>query len=41
VYDNPLAFFRQCARWQDWGGADSTGQSGAKRKEAKKHTVAG
>jgi hypothetical protein len=18
VYDNPLAFFRQCARWQEW-----------------------
>ena len=18
VYDNPLTFFRQCARWQEW-----------------------
>src|SRR5882724_3782190 len=22
VYENPLAFFRQSARWQDWDGAD-------------------
>jgi len=20
VYDNPLAFFRQCRRWEEWGG---------------------
>src|SRR5262249_12621152 len=41
VYENPLTFFRQCARWQDWGGGESAGQSGAKRKEAKKQPVAG
>jgi len=24
VYENPLTFWRQCARWQDWPGQVST-----------------
>lgn len=25
VYDNPLAFWRQSARWQEWPGAETNG----------------
>jgi hypothetical protein len=24
VYDNPLAFFRQANRWQEWAGEEAT-----------------
>ncbi len=29
VHDNPLAFFRQCARWQDWPAEDQESSNGA------------
>ena len=32
VYDNPLAFFRQCSRWQEWDA-----EKPAKRKKEKVH----
>jgi hypothetical protein len=35
VYDNPLAFYRQCARWQEWPAEDVAEK--AKRKPAKAH----
>ena len=35
TYENPLAFFRQCARWQDWPVEDTTEKT--KRKPAKAH----
>src|SRR5437763_243970 len=39
VYENPLAFFRQSARWLDWGGAEE--KAAPKRKEAKRAVAAG
>jgi hypothetical protein len=30
VYENPLAFFRQCARWQEWA-SDAKEPAQAKR----------
>jgi hypothetical protein len=38
VYDNPLAFFRQCARWQPWEESSSTEQ--AEPKAAARRTPA-
>jgi predicted metal-dependent TIM-barrel fold hydrolase len=35
VYENPLAFFRQCARWQEWPAESDSDK--AKRKAAKAH----
>jgi hypothetical protein len=35
VYENPLTFFRQCARWQEWTSAGEA-KSTAKRKPAAK-----
>ncbi len=31
VYDNPLAFWRQCARWQEWPGEAKESANGAVR----------
>jgi predicted metal-dependent TIM-barrel fold hydrolase len=31
VYENPLAFFRQCSRWQDWPTQSVTHSSPANR----------
>ena len=35
VFENPLAFFRQCARWQEWPTEED-----AKRKTSKERGVA-
>ena len=42
VYDNPLAFFRQCKRWQEWPEeAERNGQAtnGAAAATAARVTV--
>src|SRR2546430_15912375 len=31
VYDNPLRFWRQCARWQDWTPAETAGNAATVR----------
>src|SRR6202045_4849181 len=40
VYDNPLTFFRQCARWQEWTTADEETIAGKRRPAAKAKTRA-
>src|SRR6266545_732967 len=39
VYENPLTFFRQSTRWQDWQRAEE--EPAQKRKAARKQVVAG
>jgi hypothetical protein len=34
VYDNPLAFFRQCSRWQEWGPEGEEVRGAAQRTAA-------
>ena len=34
VYENPLAFWRQCARWQEWPGEGKETTNGAVRAKA-------
>jgi len=36
VYDNPLTFFRQCARWQEWSPSGPEQKSTPERKAGKK-----
>src|SRR5438270_7311845 len=40
VYDNPLAFFRQCARWQEWAGEGEEPGATKRRAAAKAKTRA-
>src|SRR5256714_823229 len=40
VYDNPLAFFRQCARWQDWPTACGLAEPGSARVASAKPQAA-
>ena len=35
VYDNPLSFFRQCARWQEWEFEPQRHRDTEKRKSVK------
>jgi predicted metal-dependent TIM-barrel fold hydrolase len=41
VYENPLTFFRQSLRWQDWPADTTEERAPAKRKDAKQKTLAG
>ena len=35
VYENPLTFFRQCKRWQEWGTEGRAEKATTKRRTAK------
>jgi hypothetical protein len=37
VYDNPLAFWRQCARWQEWEDASKETAADGQRAGAGPH----